>query len=154
MNTSQYKGTVLIVDDEAMILKFLSTLLQREGYRTIPLSDAEQALDVIDESIDLIVTDINMPEVNGLDLLKESKRRSPETEVIIITAYGTLDLDIEASHLKAFAFLQKPLPQPNELVRIVNEAVQESQTLKANKKLLKSVRQISNFLSVLARQKH
>lgn len=150
MNPGQHKGTILIVDDEAMILKFLSTLLQREGYRTIPLSDSEKALEAVNESIDLIITDINMPELNGLELLKESKRRSPETEVIIITAYGTLDLDIEASHLKAFAFLQKPLPQPNELIRIVGEAIQESKTLKANKRSFKEQQANKNFSLGLA----
>ena len=133
MVSANYKGKVLIVDDEPMVLKYLTTLLQKEGFRSIPISDSQQAIEYIDESLDLIITDINMPEISGLDLLKQSKQISPETEVVIITAYGTLDLDIEASHLKAFAFLQKPLPAPNELVRIVSEAVQESQTLKQNK---------------------
>lgn len=149
MNTAQHKGTVLIVDDEPMILKFLSTLLQREGYRTISQSDSEKALEAVNEDIDLMITDINMPKLDGLDLLKESKHRSPETAVIIITAYGTLDLDIQASHLKAFAFLQKPLPHANELLRIVDEAVRESQTLKKNKASFQS-KELDNKFSLTA----
>ena len=83
---------VLIVDNEASMREFLSIVLRKEGYVCQTAEDGRQALKVIEtEPIDLVLSDIKMPEMNGLELLKAIKETSPETAVVMMTAFASTE---------------------------------------------------------------
>ncbi|MBK7974816.1 MAG: sigma-54-dependent Fis family transcriptional regulator [Deltaproteobacteria bacterium] len=100
---------VLVVDDEPPIRALCRRVLDRDGYDVEEASDGRAALELLDlGEFDVVVTDLRMPELQGLDLLREVKARQPEVEVIIITAHGTVHDAIEAMKQGALDFLVKP----------------------------------------------
>ena len=99
---------ILIVDDESEMRVALETTLKREKFQLICAEDGKQALDKMeDDDFDLILTDVRMPKVNGLELLRAVKERSPKTKVVMMTAYGTIDNAVEAMKEGAFDYLIK-----------------------------------------------
>ena len=99
---------ILIVDDESEMRVALETTLKREKFQLICAQDGKQALDKMDDDeFDLILTDVRMPKVNGLELLRAVKERSPKTQVVMMTAYGTIDNAVEAMKEGAFDYLIK-----------------------------------------------
>ena len=99
---------ILIVDDESEMRVALETTLKREKYQLTCAEDGKQALDKIDDGdFDLILTDVRMPKLNGLELLRAVKERSPKTQVVMMTAYGTIDNAVEAMKEGAFDYLIK-----------------------------------------------
>ena len=101
--------TILIVDDEKNYLLVLEALLSAEGYETMAAQSANEALRLIDESdLDLILTDMKMPGLSGMDLLVEAKKRKPEVPVIMMTAYGTIEMAVEAMKKQAYDYITKP----------------------------------------------
>ena len=99
---------ILIVDDESEMRMALETTLKREKFQLICAEDGKQALDKMeDDDFDLILTDVRMPKVNGLELLRAVKERSPKTQVVMMTAYGTIDNAVEAMKEGAFDYLIK-----------------------------------------------
>jgi CheY-like chemotaxis protein len=102
---------VLIVDDEPKVAFFLGKGLERSGhnYNINVAQSGEEALDILDESeIDLLVTDLRMPGINGLELIRWVKATSPDTRTILITAYGNDDVEAEARRLEAYRYITKP----------------------------------------------
>lgn len=101
---------VLIVDDEENTRIGLRKLLFDHGFQVAAVANGLEALDYLAEQpIDLVITDINMPEMNGLDFLRELNQRLPETKVIMITAFGGVDSYLESMNLGAFEYLNKPI---------------------------------------------
>ena len=101
---------VLIVDDEPMISDVLARRLSKEGYTCIRAKNGKEALQYFyNESFSLIISDIKMPEMGGLELLKKLKTLSPRIMVIMITAYPDLDMAVEAMRLGAYDFITKPV---------------------------------------------
>ncbi|MBC2705166.1 response regulator [Desulfobacula sp.] len=101
---------ILIVDDEEIIVKVLSMSLRTDGYETIAAHSGEQGLEVFkSESPDIVVTDIKMPGMDGLELLKKIKEIDPEKEVIIVTGHGDIDSTITALQYGASDFINKPV---------------------------------------------
>ncbi len=101
---------VLIVDDEENTRIGLSKLLTQSGYLTRTAGNGMEALACLgEEPADLVITDINMPEMNGLDFLYELKKLYPETKVIMMTAYGGVDSYLNSMNLGAFDYLNKPV---------------------------------------------
>ena len=99
---------ILIVDDESEMRVALETTLKREKFQLICAENGKQALDKMeDDDFDLILTDVRMPKVNGLELLRAVKERSPKTQVVMMTAYGTIDNAVEAMKEGAFDYLIK-----------------------------------------------
>src|SRR5437867_7261271 len=101
---------ILLIDDEPGMREVLSAVLGRAGHRVLVAESGEQGIALIGAEIfDLVVTDLRMPgPYNGMDVLKTAKDISPETLVIILTAFATLDVDIEAMKLGAYDVLTKP----------------------------------------------
>ncbi len=100
---------ILIVDDDDLIRDFLVETLQRLGYKAFDAPNGAKALEIVkDHTIDLVFTDMKMPKMSGLDLLKKVKEVSPKTIVIVITAYGSIDNAVEAIRLGAFNYILKP----------------------------------------------
>src|SRR5215208_4737076 len=91
------KKQVLIVDDEPNLRKILSAQLSRDGYDVLTAEDGEAGLALLKEHhIDLVITDLKMPKVDGMTLLREAVREDPELPVVMITAHGTIDTAVEA----------------------------------------------------------
>src|SRR3569833_2330165 len=102
-------GNILVIDDEAGIRESLEVLLSLEGYAIKLAPDGEQGLRMLEmESFDLVLLDLALPGQSGLDLLPQIKERQPETPVIMITAYGTVENVDEAIRAGAENFVQKP----------------------------------------------
>lgn len=101
---------ILVVDDEENTRIALTRLLSREGYDVQTAANGLEALNTLRRSsADLIITDLNMPEMNGLAFLRELNREYPTSNVIMITAFGEVESYLEALNLGAFEYLNKPL---------------------------------------------
>lgn len=101
---------ILIVDDEEIIVRLLSMSLRSDGYETVTAYSGEQGLEVFkSESPDIVVTDIKMPGMDGLELLKRIKELDPEKEIIIVTGHGDIDSTITALQYGASDFINKPV---------------------------------------------
>ena len=116
---------ILVVDDEENARIALSKILTREGYEVASASNGYEALNYLrGKEVELIITDINMPEMNGLSFLRELNRSHPASNVIMITAYGEVESYIEAMNLGAFEYINKPL-KVDELKKIITKIFKE-----------------------------
>ncbi|MGC4067798.1 MAG: sigma-54 dependent transcriptional regulator [Polyangiaceae bacterium] len=117
------KKQILVVDDEPNLRRVLSALLARDGYDVETAEDGAQALEVLAEHhIDMVITDLRMPRVDGMELLRQALTMDPELPVVIITAHGTVDNAVEALKTGAFDYITKPFDQ-TEVRTIVKKAL-------------------------------
>ena len=117
---------VLVVDDEQSLRKVLAATLQREGYEVQVAVDGEEALAALDrDGADVIVTDLVMPKMDGLSLLRQVVSRHPDIPVIVVTAHGRIDSAVEAMKAGAFDFVAKPFEHA-ELKAIIAKAARQS----------------------------
>jgi DNA-binding NtrC family response regulator len=113
---------ILIADDEANLRRVLSAQLQRDGYEVHAAHDGEQAMEVLREHhIDVLITDLRMPKIDGMALLKHVVQTHPDVPVIMITAHGTVDTAVEALKLGAFDYVTKPFDR-TEFRNVVDKA--------------------------------
>ena len=119
---------ILIVDDEALLRGSLSRILKQAGYKVITAEDGQAALESLrQKQVNLILTDLKMPKMDGLQLLKAAKMLSPEIEVIVMTAFGEVATAVEAMQEDAYSFITKPFKRPVILLPIARAL--EKQTL-------------------------
>ncbi|HEY6081185.1 MAG TPA: sigma-54 dependent transcriptional regulator [Polyangiaceae bacterium] len=103
---------ILVVDDEPNLRRVLSAQLERDGYDVHTAEDGEQALGILrDHHIDLVITDLRMPKIDGMELLRRAQTLDAELPVVMITAHGTVDNAVEALKTGAFDYLTKPFDQ-------------------------------------------
>jgi nitrogen regulation protein NR(I) len=103
---------ILVVDDEPNLRRVLSAQLERDGYDVHAAEDGEQALSILKEHhIDLVITDLRMPRIDGMELLRRAQKLDAELPVVMITAHGTVDNAVEALKTGAFDYLTKPFDQ-------------------------------------------
>ena len=127
--------TILIVDDEKNYLIILEALLSPEGYEIITEANAINALRLIKEkNLDLLVTDVRMPKISGMALLEEAKKIDPDLPVIIMTAYGTIEMAVEAMKKRAYDYITKPFR--NEELKLTIKKALEFRRLKKENQLL------------------
>jgi len=113
---------VLIVDDETNIRRVLAAMLKRDGYDVTAAEDGEQALAAMNRApVDVVVTDLVMPRMGGLDLLRHVASAHPDVPVIMITAHGTVDTAVEAMKAGAFDYITKPFDQ-EDLRKVIAKA--------------------------------
>ena len=113
--------TILAVDDEVAILQSLSGILSDEGFEVLTASNGYEALKVIEEeSPDLVLLDIWMPGIDGIETLQEIKRTNPFLQVVIISGHGTIETAVKATKLGAYDFIEKPLSIEKVVVTINN----------------------------------
>ncbi|MEN3000605.1 MAG: sigma-54 dependent transcriptional regulator [Armatimonadota bacterium] len=118
-------ATVLIVDDEENIRRVLSIALKKDGYHTLTASGGHQALKLLEETTcDVMVSDVVMPDMNGLELLRRARERHPDLIVVMMTAYGTIPAAVEAMRLGAVDFLTKPLDM-EVLRKVIRNALRD-----------------------------
>jgi DNA-binding NtrC family response regulator len=116
------KGRVLVIDDEAIVRTSCSRTLVPEGYEVKLAQNGAEGLRILgEEKVDLVLTDLKMPDMDGIEVLRKIKEGWPVTEVIIITGYQTVDTAVRAIKLGAFDYLEKPFT-PDKLVSAVTAA--------------------------------
>ena len=117
---------ILLVDDEENARIGLTRLLSNEGFLVDSVSNGFEALSYLrQQDVNLIITDINMPEMNGISFLKELNKSFPKSNVIMITAYGGVESYIEAMNLGAFEYINKPV-KIDELKSILKKIFKET----------------------------
>lgn len=117
------KKQILVVDDEPNLRRVLSALLVRDDYDVETAEDGAQALEILHEHhIDMVITDLRMPKVDGMELLRRTLAMDPEMPVVIVTAHGTVDNAVEALKTGAFDYITKPFDQ-TEVRTIVKKAL-------------------------------
>lgn len=127
--------TVLVVDDEASILEALSKVLAKEGLRVLTAGNGKEALEVVRrQPVHVMITDLRMPGMGGDDLLKAVKALTPEVEVVLMTAYGTVEVAVEAMKRGAYDFISKPLKRAS-VVATVRKAFDKVALVAENKEL-------------------
>ncbi len=120
-------ANILVADDEDGLRRFIADTLDTEGHRVTQVADGRAALRALEaERFHLVVTDLRMPELDGMELLRRTRASWPETEIVVVTAHGTIDTAIEAMKLGAFDYLQKPLRGPTELRLTVARALERT----------------------------
>lgn len=121
---------ILVVDDQEGMRKSLAILLRKEGYCVDEAESGENAIKVLeDKQFDLIVTDLKMSPITGIDVLRYVKEKSPQTEVIIMTAYGTVDSAVTAMKMGAFDYISKPFKN-EELLHRIRKSIEHSKTMR------------------------
>ena len=134
------KPSVLVVDDESGILDTLRILLRNEGFEVTTAQGGKAGLEQIRAGVhDLILSDVRMPQVTGLDILNAAREQDPMTPVILMTAQASLQSAIQAVNSGAFYYLQKPFSN-DELVAILRRACEFRQVRVENKQLKQEIR--------------
>ncbi len=130
------KARILVVDDESSIREFLEIMLKKEGYEVTCAEDGEKAQELVKKkTFDLIISDLQMPKVTGIELLKFVKDSSPDTTFMMITAFGTTETAVEAMKMGAYDYITKPFKIDE--VRIVLANALRSKNLEGENRLLK-----------------
>lgn len=117
----------LVIDDDKATLDLLKFQLESEGFRTSVAENGTQGLNFIQENeFDIILTDLNLPDISGIEMVKRSKEVAPNTEIIMITGFGSTEKAIEATKAGAFWYFQKPV-EFEELLVLIEKAVERKQ---------------------------
>jgi DNA-binding NtrC family response regulator len=144
-------GSILVIDDEGGIRESLEVLLSLEGYSIKTAPDGEQGLRMLEmESFDLVLLDLALPGQSGLDLLPQIKERQPETPVIMITAYGTVENVVDAIRAGAENFVQKPWDN-EKLLADIRSAVARYKAEEENLQLKRTLKQRYNFANIVGK---
>jgi DNA-binding NtrC family response regulator len=127
--------TILIIDDESSQRQILSGYLKGKGYYVLEAESGEQGIKLAKENaVDIVLTDFKMPDVTGLDVLREIKKFNPETGVVLITAFGTIEDAVKAMKEGAYDYLTKPI-ELDELDFLVKRMLERRQLISENKLL-------------------
>src|SRR5437764_2600777 len=128
-------ATLLLVDDEPANLDSLERIFAREGYRTLRAESGAAALDVLrGEPVDVVLTDLMMPGMSGQELLRGVRAVAPEAEVVLMTAYGTVEAAVAAMKDGAYDFLTKPLKR-HAVLKSMQQALEKRRLVQENKQL-------------------
>ncbi len=139
------RGFILVVDDEKVALRNLQHILKKAGYATKGTQSGRKALKLVEEyDFDLVLTDLKMPHVDGMALLRHVKRIKPDTEVIMITGYATVDSAIESMKAGAYHYIAKPF-KIEEVRKTVEQAMEKRRLVLENRNLKAQLDQISGL---------
>jgi len=143
--------TILIVDDEKNYLVVLEALLSPEGYEIVLSDNAPEALRTAREGdIDLIITDMKMPGMNGMELLEECKKINPDIPVIMMTAYGTIEMAVEAMKRQAYDYITKPF-QNEELKLTIKKALENYRLIRENRLLSEALSDRFRYSNIIGK---
>jgi two-component system NtrC family response regulator len=145
--------TLLIVDDEKNYLVVLEALLSPEGYEIMTSDKAQEALRLLQEAdVDLVLTDMKMPGMSGMELLEEAKKIKPEVPVIMMTAYGTIEMAVEAMKKHAYDYITKPF-QNEELKLTLRKALENYRLVKENRRLSEALSERHGYRNIVGKSK-
>ncbi len=144
---------VLIVDDEKNYPLILGKVLEEEGFETFTANNGHEALDKLESAeIDLVLTDMKMPLMNGIELLESIKAKNPELPVIMMTAHGTVDKAVDAMQKGAYSYILKPFDN-ERLIIYVNKAISMYRVVKENRRLRDAVKSQYSFGNIIGKSK-
>jgi two-component system response regulator PilR (NtrC family) len=145
------KIRILVVDDELSMREFLSILLEREGYQVETAGSAEEALRQMETSLfDLVLSDVQMPGLGGIELLSRIKKLSPETGVLMITAFSAAEQAVEAMKLGAYDYISKPF-KIEEIKQLIKNALEKQGLKRENILLKKDVQERDSFCGMIGK---
>jgi len=145
------KGSILVVDDEAEIREGLELLLGSEGYGVTSVETASEGLAKLEEHpFDLVLLDVSLPDRNGIDVLREVRSRAPDLSIVLITAYGSIDMARAAFKSGAQDFITKPWSN-DELLAQVAQAVEGRRLREENVQLKRALKQRYNFPNIIGK---
>ena len=145
--------TIMIVDDEKNYPLILSAILEEEGFESLTANSGREALDIMKHSdVDLVLTDMKMPSMDGIELLEHIKTADPELPVIMMTAHGTVDKAVEAMQKGAYSYVLKPFDN-ERLVLYVNKAIAMYRMVKENRCLRDAVESQYSFGNIIGKSK-
>ncbi len=148
MNNSK-KAKILIVDDEVNLLDVLSTVVANEGYSVKSTNFPDKAESMIDKyDFDLVVTDLKMEPIDGMSILRYAKRKDPNTQVLMMTAFGTIETAIEALKAGAFDYIVKPFKLDNVKL-FIRRALEHRATIIENDNLKEILKQKYDFKNII-----
>jgi len=131
---------ILVVDDEPGLRAFVAEALEADGHAVAEAADgAAAASRLARESFELMITDLRMPRLDGMALVRQARQEQPEMEVLVLTAYGTVETAVEAMKLGAFDYLEKPIGSPGELRVVVARALERRSLLAARDRAAREV---------------
>jgi len=139
-------STVLVIDDDAIIRQMAQDILEGRGYRTLTADSAPHGLEIIGgEEIDVVVLDLVMPGKGGMEAIPDIQHLSPDSVILILTGYPSLESAMEAVRIGAYDYLRKPL-KDEDLVRSVERALERKHLNQENKRLLKELKEYNRTL--------
>src|SRR5437773_12074152 len=143
---------ILIVDDEEVLRDVLDAVLRRAGFEIVPAASGEEALSVLDgdENIDLVILDIMLPGISGIDTLRAVRIANPNLPVIVITAFSSIDGAIEAMKHGAFHYIPKPFKN-EEVVLTVNKALEQRRLTNENGRLKEELSEKYAFANIIGK---
>lgn len=142
---------ILIIEDDPRVGESLRLLLQKKGYSTLLASNGKEGLQLFrQETVDLVITDVVMPKMGGLELLEAVKALRPETEVIVISAQGTIEKAVQAMKLGAFDFIEKPI-NPRVISLLVERALEKQTLILQNRDLRSQLEDRFHFKNIIGR---
>src|SRR5213594_776544 len=143
---------ILIVDDEEVLRDVLEAVLRREGFDVVMASSGEQALSILDDDsdVDLVILDIMLPGISGIDTLRALRIANPNLPVIVITAYSSIDGAIEAMKHGAFHYIPKPFKN-EEVVLTVNKALEQRRLSRENERLKAELSQKYAYSNIIGK---
>ncbi|MGD9231977.1 MAG: sigma-54 dependent transcriptional regulator, partial [Desulfobacterales bacterium] len=145
--------TVLIVDDEKNYPLILGAVLEEEGFETFAANSGAEALEILKNTdVDLVLTDMKMPSMDGMELLEKIKAKDEELPVIMMTAHGTVDKAVEAMQKGAYSYILKPFDN-DRLILYVNKAVSVYRVIKENRHLRNAVELQYSFGNIIGKSK-
>jgi two-component system NtrC family response regulator len=145
------KGRILVVDDDPSLRRVLQVQLEQEGYEVVVTASAQQALSVLQlRQLDLVITDLKLPGMSGLELLKQIHSQYPQMIIIMLTAFGTVDTAVEAMKTGAYDYLTKPV-HPDEMSVVVRRALDHVRLVEQVRTLRLSLNQKYGFENILGR---
>src|SRR5687768_12497730 len=143
------KSRILVVDDEESIREFLDIMLRKEGYEVTVAEDGAKAIDTLKKkTFDLVISDMQMPNVTGMELLKHVRENYPELLLMIITAFGTTESAVEAMKLGAYDYITKPFKIDEVRINISNALRSRSLEVE-NRTLKKELKKEYSFQSIV-----
>ncbi|MGM0577268.1 MAG: sigma-54-dependent transcriptional regulator [Myxococcota bacterium] len=145
---------ILIVDDEQSLREFLEIFLRKEGHDVATARNGEEAISRIEagEDYHMVLTDLMMPKVDGMAVLEAVKDRSPDTQVLMMTAYATADTAIEAMKKGAFDYIQKPF-RVDEIKVVIDKALSQRRLVEENRQLRAQVHRKYSFHNIIGRSR-
>jgi len=126
---------ILIIDDDQRMRELLRDTLAEEGFKATLCGDSRQAIEIISSTLpDIIITDLKMPHYDGIAILELAQKRAPESIVIMVTGYGTIETAVDAIRKGAYDYIQKPF-EPDDFLFVVRRAVNHVRLIKENRRL-------------------
>jgi len=145
-------GKVLIIDDDESILRACERVLKGAGYTTISTTSPESAIPIIQREMpDVLLLDVKLGAISGLDILKEIKEKTPDIEVIMMTAYATLELAVEAVRAGAYDFLTKPFDSNEKLILAIDKALEKRKLVARARDLEREVEEKYCFDTIIGK---